>query len=197
MYKIRLLTEDDLEEALQLHLLLFPVKYSMKTMQNFLQPSHLALVLTIQEGKKERIIGVSVSTRSWISFFSTYKDSYLSTFGIHPDFQHTHLGSDLLNITSKILKDHFNCLTLHLHMQKINNVAYNFYVHLGFTAVSLIPGHYSLGDGPVSDAVYMSLDLNKFNYPKSMNQISLTTEVSELMTPQQPPSWFSTINQFA
>lgn len=192
IFTIRLIRSEDLEELLALHHLLFPVKYSMKTMNSFLKEHYLSLVLTVKEENKEKIIGVSVTRRRWAGFFSTDRYGYLCTFGIHPDYRQKHFATDILHVTCRILKNHFLCSSLSLHMQKINNAAFKFYISFGFKAVEVIPQHYSLPDEE-SAAVFMIYSLKDTDLTDNLhNQITIDPEVQSLFTENPPLSWFST-----
>lgn len=194
VFTIRLVQDKDMNELLELHHLLFPVKYTMKTMNSFLKQHYLSLVLTVKEKGKEKIIGVSVTRRRWVSFFSTDRFGYLCTFGIHSDYRQKHFATDLLHVTCKILKNHFLCSSLSLHMQKINEAAYKFYINFGFKAIEILPQHYSLPDEE-STAVYMIYNLkDNVSYDNLNNQISIDPEVQLLFTEVPPLSWFSTFN---
>lgn len=191
VFTIRLIREDDLEELLKLHHLLFPVKYTMKTMNDFLKPHYLALVITVKEDDKEIIIGESVCKRKWSSFFSTDRYGYLCTFGIHPDYRLKHFGTDILHVTTRILKNHFLCSSLSLHMQKINEAAYSFYINFGFKAIEVLPEHYSL-PGEEAAAVFMTYQLTD-NPTDLKNKFIIDPEVQSLFEQSPPLSWLSTL----
>ena len=195
VFTIRLIRIEDLKELLELHHLLFPVKYSMETMHSFLKTHYLSLVLTVKDENEEKIIGVSVAKRRWASFFSTDRYGYLCTFGIHPDYRLRHFATDILHVTTKILKNHFLCSSIFLHMQKINEAAYNFYMNFGFKAVEILPQHYSL-PGEEATAVYMSYNLidEEDSNDFLKNQILIDPEVQSLFTKIPPLSWLSTFN---
>ena len=195
-YIIRLMKEKDIEEVLNLHYQLFPVKYSLNVMKTFLYENYLSLLLVYKNSdENEKIIGVSTSRRSWEGFFSTSKIAYLSTFGIESSFRQKHLGSDFIQLTLKILKNYYHCISISLHVQYINKIAFNFYKKNGFEADKIISNHYNF-DGDASKAVLMCYNFNKNNKFVLKNDIHLTEEVIQLLENGPYTSWIKSFFVF-
>ena len=187
------LEEEDLDELLALHHQIFPVKMDMDVMKEFYaSQAILALCMFYVDGDSRELIGVSTARRTWRSFFSTDRTSYLCTFGIHPDFRKHHLGTDLLGITCHILRDHFQTKEITLHMQRINKVALQFYKKFGFSIVHSYPGYYDDLVGEAQDALYMSMSLENRRWTFT-NELEFTDDVQDLFSVVPPLDWLDSI----
>lgn len=188
----RILRKDELEQALALHLELFPVVYNMTVMERYLKEHYLAMGLWYVSDDCQKLIGISTARRSWKDFFSTDRTAYLCTFGIKSEFRQQHLGTQFLELFSKILYRHFQVTEMFLDMQKINTAALKFYQNFGFSTLELRPNHYDLpGPDEVRDALYMGISLAKVAERETETKITLDSDSSHLMStvPQLP--WLS------
>lgn len=177
---VQILQERDLDELLELHKLLFPVKFTMGLLRQFcFRQDCLSLCLFAVKGNSRKLIGFSTTSRYWKSFFTTDRCAYLCTFGMHPDFQRRGLATDLLRITCRILHDHYQTTDLYLDMQRSNEPALRFYRQFGFDIVRFRPGFYTELQGDEADAYYMGMSLedrrwqirNHIKCPKSVHDL--------------------------
>jgi ribosomal protein S18 acetylase RimI-like enzyme len=178
-FVVRCLSSADLDEVLSVHLELFEVKYSRRTIESFLGPTYLSLVLVDATEASQKIMGVSVSTRSWYSMCSNQTTAYLSTFGILPEYQRHGLGTYLFCLTCHILRSFYRTRELSLHMLRSKLSNYEFYTKLGLTAVRVIPQYYNI-DGTEYDALAMSTDLVGILDEQNRSDISLSSDLTTL-----------------
>lgn len=189
----RVLKEDELDEALALHLELFPVVYSMTVMKRYLRKNYLAMGLWYVSNDHQRLIGVATAQRSWKDFFSTERTAYLCTFGITKEFRQQHLGTQFLDLFSKILYRHFHSTVMYLDMQRINTAALKFYQKFGFSILEVRPNHYEGLPGPdgAQDSLYMGISLAKVAKRETETRITLDKESSHLMDTVPPLTWLN------
>lgn len=189
-YRIRKMKLDDVDECLNLHHLLFPVKYSKNEITEHCNPEFLSLLLTTNEDGKEKIIGVSTTRRFWSSKFSYDRTSYLATFGILEQYRKKGLGSFLLGVTLKIIGSYYCCSLFSLHMLRKNELL-NFYGKAGLKAIQILPEYYSFSD-PRPDAVIMQCDPRESNFSiDSRDDVEFDTEVKLMLNEKQSIGWFS------
>ncbi|OHT04210.1 acetyltransferase, GNAT family protein [Tritrichomonas foetus] len=188
-YQVRLMKYEDIDEVEKIHIILFPVRYQRKVFEEYLKPNYLALLLTIHEEGAEKIIGVSMSSRSWVSKFSYVKKSYLGTFGVIPEYQKKGLGSFLLRLTCRILGNYYQCSSMSLHMLRKDKEVYNFYTKNGLNPIQVLEKYYSFSE-PREDALLMSCDLNKIDFIER-DDILPSSEVKELLTGKQVIGYFA------
>jgi ribosomal protein S18 acetylase RimI-like enzyme len=189
-FVVRLLTSADIQEVLEVHLLLFEVKYSRHTIESFLRDKYLALVMVdVSDRSKEKIIGVSVTSREWISLCSTEKRGYLSTFGILPEWRRNGLGTYLFRLTCHILRFHYNVEEIALHMLQSNRSSYGFYQSVGMNATLILPEYYNFDDSKHT-AVYMRRELVCIESEDCERQdIIVSPEINHLLSKKQNV-WF-------
>ncbi|OHT02049.1 acetyltransferase, GNAT family protein [Tritrichomonas foetus] len=204
-FSLRLMRKEELNEVAQVYDILFPIKYPIDAISRVLSPRFLSLVLVYSSDdeknknenyvKKEKIIGISVSLRQWKSFWSTEKDSHLCHIGVIPEFRRLHLCTDILRITCRILKNHYHCSMMDLHMQKINQAAYYFYTNFGFIPLETLPGYYTLPkDG--ATAIHMKYDLTQSLSAELKNKIEIHHELAEMFEPTEKIDWLSSFFTF-
>jgi ribosomal protein S18 acetylase RimI-like enzyme len=157
-FLVRRLSAADVEEVLTVHLELFEVKYSRATIESFLGASYFSLGLVDVADATQRLVGVSVSHRKWLSICSDQTISYLTTFGILPEYQRRGLGTYLFCLTCHILRSFYRSREISLHMLRTKKSNYEFYTKLGLSAVRVIPNYYNF-DGTGRDAITMSTNL--------------------------------------
>ena len=187
------LEEENLNELLALHLKIFPVRMNMDIMREFYRSQAiLALCMFYVDGESKELIGVSTARRTWRTFFSTDRTSYLCTFGIDPKFRQHHLGTDLLRITCHILRDHFQTKEITLHMQRINKPALQLYKKFGFSIVRSYPGYYDELQDEAQDALYMSMSLENHSWTFT-NELEFTDDVQDLFSVVPPLEWLDSI----
>jgi ribosomal protein S18 acetylase RimI-like enzyme len=153
-FMVRLMRRSDLDEVLSIHRDLFEVKYTRSIIESFLSGRHLSLVLLHVTSQAETLIGISVTSRSWVSICSKERTAYLATFGIHPPYQRRGLGAYLFKLTCRLLSVHFSIKDLSLHMLKSKTSTYQFYSAMGMTASSVLRDYYSFDDAR-HDAILM------------------------------------------
>jgi ribosomal protein S18 acetylase RimI-like enzyme len=184
----------DLEKVLAFHLLLFEVKYSRRTIERFLGPDHLALVLVHVDGQSEVIIGVSTSRRKWVSACTRLRTAYLTTFAILPDFQRRGLGAHLFRLTCDILRTYYTVFEIRLHMVKGKKPTYDFYIAQRLVAVNVVKNYYSFDGG--HDAVEMAAPLDMVPRIGARPDVTVLPELMELLGSKQRlwpfAQWFTT-----
>ena len=178
----RLMQQTDVDEVMQLHQILFPVKYTKDVIESFLDGSYTTILLTKIEDEKEEIIGVSTSIRKRIFMLFGVKEGYLSTFGIHPSMRQLGLGTDLLKITAFILYRRFHCLNMTLNVQAINDIACKFYYKFGFKLVQENPNYYSF-QGDAAKSNYLRYDLTETTSLDLRNDIQFSEDLQVLFSP--------------
>jgi ribosomal protein S18 acetylase RimI-like enzyme len=144
----------DIDEVLALHASLFEVKYPRAVIESFVSAPHLSLLLIHVANQTETLIGVSVSSRRWVSLCSKQRTAYLSTFGIRQSSQRRGLGSYLFRLTCRVLFQRFSIQDLSLHMLRSKRSTYEFYNAIGMTASAVVPRYYVLDDKH-HDALFM------------------------------------------
>lgn len=192
MLEVRLLNPSDLKNLKELFNQLFPVKYSMQYIQNLLSPNYLSLVI-IDHSSDNKIVGVSISRRSWVNFFSTERSCYLSSFGIDRKYRRTSLGSDLLKITLNITFQCFGIKCVKLHTQKTNSAAIMFYQSIGFHPITVHPHYYNLPNtDPESDenvAIEYIIDTLPFETIQLKNDLQLNEDIKNIQNKRQDFTW--------
>ena len=190
-FRVRLMRSEDKEECERVHIILFPVRYSKSIYDEYLKPDHLSLLLTTIEDGSEKIIGVSMSFRFWVSKFSYERRCYLGTFGILPDYQKRGLGTYFLRLTCKILGGYFNCARFELHCLRKDHSISNFYNRVGFAAEDVLLQYYSFSD-PHEDALLMACDPRKVEYDeKAIDNIEIDPEVQKMLNEKQSIGFFA------
>jgi ribosomal protein S18 acetylase RimI-like enzyme len=186
---VRLLTGEDVNEVYAVHLLLFQVKYSRQTIESFLVHKYLSLILVdVTDGSHEKIVGVSISFREWVSMCSTQRRAYLSTFGILPEYRNQGLGTYLFGLTCHILRVHYCVGELSLHMLQSNVVSYKFYERLGMHATRVLPEYYNF-DNSTHTAVYMRRELIRLANEVARPDISHGPDIDQMLR-QKEHIWF-------
>lgn len=190
-FKIRKMTVDDIDECLDVHHLLFPVKYSKNEITEYCNQEFLSLLLTTNDEEgQEKIIGVSTTRRFWTSKFSYDRTSYLATFGILENYRKKGLGSYLLGVTLKIIGSYYCCSRFSLHMLRKNELLH-FYEKAGLEAIQVIPEYYSFTD-PRPDAVVMQCDPRKTDFNiDSRDDIVFDDEVKLMLNEKQSVGWLA------
>ena len=90
----------------------------------------------------------------FIDYWVTFDSGTICQIAVHPDIQHSGVGSELMEEMLKDVKaKKVNSLTL--EVRKSNEKAINFYKKHGFTISHIKPGYYSNGE----DAIYMILEV--------------------------------------
>ena len=189
-FKIRKMKLEDVDECLEVHHSLFPVKYSKKEIANDCNSECLALLLTTIEDDKEKIIGVSMSRRFWTSKFSYNRSSYLATFGILEKYRKKGLGTFLLRLTCRIIGNFSNCSYFSLHMLRRNDLLH-FYEKAGLEAVQVLPEYYNFTT-PRPDAIIMQCDPRKIEFDlNSRDDIEIEDEIRKMLKEKQSIGWFA------
>ncbi|KAH0792758.1 ribosomal-protein-alanine N-acetyltransferase [Histomonas meleagridis] len=179
----RLMKQKDVDEVMNLHHLLFPIKYSKDTIASFLNGSFTSILLTKIENGIEEIIGVSTSYQRRKFYIFGELEGYLSTFGIHPSMRQHGLGTDLLKITAFVMCRRFHCLCMTLDVQAINTIACKFYSKFGFKLIHENPNYYSF-TGDASKALYLRYDLNESTSTLDIqNKIEFADDLKAIFTP--------------
>ena len=93
----------------------------------------------------------------FIDYWVTFDSGTIAQIAVHPDIQHSGVGSELMK---DMIKDYQTkkVKTVTLEVRQSNENAINFYKKHGFTVSHIKPGYYSNGE----DAVYMILEVNQY-----------------------------------
>jgi ribosomal protein S18 acetylase RimI-like enzyme len=183
-FLVRLVRPSDVEELLGCHGATLEVCYSRKTVESFLGAGYLTLVVVFIDGGVEAIIGFSVARRQWVSACSTARTSYLSTFGILPEFQRRGLGAYLFRLSCHILRAYYGVHDINLHMLKDKRSTYDFYIAQQLIAVRVMREYYSF-DVKKHDAVLMNRDLASVPTEEERPDVAVLPEVGELLATKQ------------
>ena len=188
MFFVRQLTPADVDESLQVHRQLFEVKYSRDTIESHLRPEFVSLLLF----HEDRIVGVAVAERRWVSFCSTERIMYLATFGILPEYRRRGLGRYLFLMMCRIGQVHYGVKLIKLHMLRTNTVTYDFYTHIGMKCTMVLPGYYHLEMGNM-DALVMQSPISALPKWEAREDVQLSNDLVVLMETKQAVRWYSPI----
>lgn len=188
MFFVRQMTAADVDESLEVHLQLFEVKYTRNTILSQLQPQYISLLLF----HGDKIIGVAVGERRWVSWCSTERILYLATFGILPEYRRQGLGRYLFLLMCQIAREHYAVTIIKLHMLRGNTNTYDFYTHLGMKCAMILPEYYHF-DETAHDGLLMQSPLKALPEWSSREDVEVSNDIAALMKTRQPLHWYSPI----
>ena len=144
----RYMTDEDLEEILEIEISSNPHPWSMKNFIDCLQRDYYCL---IQEFNKETS-GFAIQSTS-------LEEAHLLNIGIKKKFRRKGLGVDILNQII-IFSESIGCRRVFLEVRISNTKAINLYEKKGFKKADMRRNYYQLGDGR-EDALIMTKQLKK------------------------------------
>eukprot|EP00300_Choanocystis_sp_HF-7_P037862 c54247_g1_i1.p1 GENE.c54247_g1_i1~~c54247_g1_i1.p1 ORF type:complete len:187 (+),score=35.87 c54247_g1_i1:46-606(+) len=135
-WQIRDIRASDLTEVEELHLILFPVRYSKSFYQSLLA-RHVISLVAVDEGT-DKIIGIATARET------TPGEGYIMTIGVHPSHRRRKLATHLLQEISKDLEQSWGCKRTTLHVKTDNAGAIAFYQKHGFQITQRLVDHYCI-----------------------------------------------------
>ena len=140
---VRLMTEADIDDVLQISLLSFPHSWSKSSYEKELQNSLAKYFVAEIDGK---VVGFVVT---WI----IVDESHITTVAVHPDFRKNGIASKLIEDMILYCKEH-GCIAYTLEVRAGNTPAISLYEKHGFKQDGIRQGYYQDNN---EDAILMWL----------------------------------------
>ena len=139
---IRRLNRKDILEVEDLIKETFPLPYTLGFLLDCVADKYFALLMEIVNGEEKKIIGLSVSTYVYPSYFSFKKEGYILLFGIRHDYRRKGYGTILLSAACNLMFKMFGFTYITLHVLTKQESANKFYQRNGFEFKQMVPEYY-------------------------------------------------------
>ena len=142
---IRQLTEDDIEQIMQIEELSFSLPWSKKAYTNELGHNKLAYYYGLFD--EDNLVAYG-------GFWLIIDEGHIANVAVHPDYRHQGVGEVLMRYIMVCCQAQ-GAKRMTLDVRKYNYPAINLYLKLGFETSGIRPNYY---DDPKEDAVIMWLE---------------------------------------
>jgi ribosomal protein S18 acetylase RimI-like enzyme len=143
----RSMLRQDLPAVMQLHDLLFPVKYTLEFYENLLNP-HIITLLGFIENEKDGKYGdlvclATAKIKVKNSACRKISTGYILTIGCHPLYRKQGLGLYILKSINQLIQSNYYIDSyISLHVKADNIAAIKMYENAGFMIEETLPEHY-------------------------------------------------------
>lgn len=148
----RTCTEGHMGQLRELHLQLFPVRYSDKFFKELIDGTYTTLSLF--NGDNELVSIISAKLQS--SKFDNSQIGYIATFGTRPDYRRRGISTAILREMEAVLIED-RIFIFELHVKSDNAGAIQLYQREGYDIIQELPNHYHFG-GAFHDALLLRKD---------------------------------------
>ena len=153
--EIRDMTMDDLPHVMEIENLCFLHPYKEKDLIYEMTENPVSNVWVIEYSNASLGLKTIVG---FVDYWVTFDSGTICQIAVHPDIQHSGVGSELLK---EVIKDAYikKVRTLTLEVRESNEKAIKFYQKHGFVISHKKEGYYSNGE----NALYMILEVRDIN----------------------------------
>lgn len=149
--EIRDMTDSDLPMVMEIESLCFKHPYKEKDLIYEMHENPVSNIWVIEYSNASLGLKTVVG---FVDYWVTFDSGTICQIAVHPDIQHSGVGSELLKEVIKDAKAK-KVKTLTLEVRESNLNAINFYEKHGFVISHKKPAYYSNGE----DAIYMILEV--------------------------------------
>lgn len=129
--------ENSIKQCVQIGCQSLPIYYCYESYKGFFNNKDSNTKVYIAKNKNNNILGFIITT------LTNENNTHILSFAVDPKYRRMQVGSKLVNYIKKLEKKYIS-----LHVQKINNIAVEFYKKNQFTIIEEIKDYYSTLDNP-------------------------------------------------
>jgi ribosomal protein S18 acetylase RimI-like enzyme len=148
IYLFKTFDKNIIKQCVQIGRQSLPIYYCYDSYKGFLNNKNSNTKVYIAKDENNKILGFIITT------LTNENNTHLLSFAVDPKYRRIQIGSKLINHVKKLEKKYIS-----LHVQKINNIAVEFYKKNKFVIIKEIKDYYSTLDNPEAYLmVYMTHD---------------------------------------